>query len=131
MTLLFQPPLSEPIRRELEHYRVRLIPRFPWWLSFVLIGEVSAITLGRRIYLSARVGDRPPEWVERLLRHELEHVRQFAHRGILRFLARYLGEYLAFRFRGLSHLQAYRSISFERDARKAEEIVEDDPSAVS
>jgi hypothetical protein len=35
------------------------------------------------------------------------------------FLGRYVGEYLANRLAGASHREAYRGISFEREAERA------------
>ena len=54
-----------------------------------------------------------------LLAHELTHVRQYGRYGMAAFLGRYLGEYLAARFRGASHGEAYRAISFEQEAEIA------------
>jgi hypothetical protein len=52
----------------------------------------------------------------RLLRHELEHVRQWREFGVLGFLRRYLGAYVRWRLRGYPHLAAYRRIPFEIEA---------------
>ena len=47
-------------------------------------------------------------------------VRQVAELGLIPFLWRYGSEYLRYRRSGLSRDQAYRAISFERDAFAAE-----------
>jgi hypothetical protein len=74
---------------------------------------MAAITLGRLVSVRAdRVGD------ERLLRHELVHVRQWRQLGALRFAARYLGAYLRGRLAGRSHLEAYRRIPLEVEAER-------------
>lgn len=83
-----------------------------YWL---LIGPAApgatATTLGPLILMRRRgVGD------ERLLRHELEHVRQWREQGVLGFLRRYLGAYLRQRMRGLPHWAAYRRIPHEIEA---------------
>lgn len=52
----------------------------------------------------------------RLLRHELEHVRQYRERGLVGFLARYLSDYVGWRVRGYPHWAAYRRIPFEVEA---------------
>ena len=54
-----------------------------------------------------------------LLRHEAEHVRQWRELGVAGFLRRYLGSYLAWRFRGYGHLAAYRLIPLEIEAEEA------------
>lgn len=56
-----------------------------------------------------------------MLAHELAHVAQFAREGSARFLLRYVREYVRGRRRGLSHPAAYGAISFEEEARRAEE----------
>ena len=99
--------------------RVRL--GYPWWLRPWLARDVIAITLGRRIYLSARMAARSEEYVEKLLRHELAHVRQVRTLGLPRFLWRYTAEFLR-HFRRLRSVNAaYASISFEIEARAEEE----------
>lgn len=79
-----------------------------------LMRGVAAITLGRRIWI------RAGEESEELLRHELTHVRQMTELGVLRFGWRYLGEYARHRFGGMPPDDAYRNISFEREAFAAE-----------
>lgn len=54
-----------------------------------------------------------------LLAHELTHVRQYRRYGMAAFLGRYLGEYLRARLTGAPHVEAYRRISFEREAESA------------
>lgn len=51
-----------------------------------------------------------------LLAHELTHVAQYRRRGAAAFLGRYAGEYLGRRLAGAPHREAYRAISFEREA---------------
>jgi hypothetical protein len=52
----------------------------------------------------------------RLLIHERIHLLQQAELLVLPFYLLYLLEYLAARFRNKTHYQAYRNISFEREA---------------
>jgi hypothetical protein len=54
---------------------------------------------------------------QRLLAHELVHVRQWRELGVARFLWRYLGAYFQGRFRGLNHNEAYLAIPLEVEAR--------------
>ena len=67
----------------------------------------AATTLGRFVFLRAGRGS------ERLLRHELVHVRQWRAHGIVGFGRRYLGAYLRWRFRRYPHWAAYRRIPLE------------------
>lgn len=53
---------------------------------------------------------------ERLLRHELEHVRQWREQGVMGFLRLYLGAYLRWRLSAYPHWGAYRRIPFEIEA---------------
>ena len=94
---------------------------YPWWLRLFLMRDVLGITLGRRIYLSAGIAARPPEEIARLVRHELVHVRQVARLGLPQFLWRYAAEYVGNLRGGLRGWEAYRNISFEREAEAAEE----------
>jgi len=98
--------------------KIRL--NFPFWLRPFLQRGVIAITLGRRIYVSAKVTG---EELERLLRHELKHVEQVNRLGILRFYWRYVREYVALRRSGLKSFEAYRRVSLEQEAAAAEELV--------
>lgn len=95
----------------------RLHIGFPWWLRPLLARDVAGITLGRRVYLSPEV--RLPE-MERLVRHELVHVRQIVEKGVVAFYWRYLSEYVRNRRAGMTSRAAYLAISFEREASEAE-----------
>ena len=53
---------------------------------------------------------------ERLLRHELVHVRQWRRLGVVGFGARYLGTYARWRLRRYPHWAAYRRIPLEIEA---------------
>lgn len=89
-----------------EHYK--------HWLPRKL--GINALTLGKHIFYSNSKGSTPP-W---LYKHEMAHVNQYRVYGIPRFLLQYMIEYVCNRLRGMDSLKAYRQISFERDARKAE-----------
>ncbi|MBV9495562.1 MAG: DUF4157 domain-containing protein [Acidobacteria bacterium] len=94
---------------------------YPWWMRPFLRRDVIGLTLGRRVYIAPHMLERSEAELERLLRHELAHVRQVRRIGLLRFLWRYLGEYWMLRRSGKSASAAYNAISFEREAREAEE----------
>jgi hypothetical protein len=51
-----------------------------------------------------------------LLNHELIHLAQIKRLGVIRFYYSYLKEYALYRAQKLSHDEAYRAISFEREA---------------
>jgi hypothetical protein len=91
---------------------------YPWWLSPFLMKDVAAITLGRRIYVRADVAEG---YMERLLRHELAHVRQIERHGLLRFYSLYVVEFVRHFRRVRSISRAYALISFEIEAVAAEE----------
>jgi hypothetical protein len=91
--------------------RVRM--GFPWWLRPFLFRDVIAITLGRRVYLSAKLEGAA---LQRILAHELVHVGQIERVGLVRFYWRYLREYVANRRQGMPAPEAYRRISFEQEA---------------
>ena len=58
---------------------------------------------------------------QRLIRHEIEHIRQQKEDGIFKFLIIYFKEYFYLRLiKRKSHIRAYLSISYEKEARKAE-----------
>jgi len=73
---------------------------------------IAAMTLGR--FVLVRRGN---EHRVGLIAHELVHVEQWRELGMLKFLMRYLVDYLRGRRAGLDHWAAYRAISFEEEAR--------------
>lgn len=110
------PPTLMTVIAE-SHAKVRI--GYPWWLRPFLMRGVIAITLGRRIYIREAMASAS---FERLMKHELAHVRQVHRLGLLRFLWCYLSEY-ARHWRRLRNGQAaYAAISFEIEARAAEDL---------
>jgi hypothetical protein len=69
----------------------KIVVGYPWWLRPFLMQGVVAITLGRRVYLKAGLSTK---YMEKLLRHELAHVRQIERLGLLRFYASYAAEFV-------------------------------------
>ncbi|MEO8383175.1 MAG: hypothetical protein ABI779_26195, partial [Acidobacteriota bacterium] len=114
------PPTELPsdLSAAIAEARARLRVGYPWWLRPFLMRDVVAITLGRRIYLRHRAGLSS---FERIVRHELAHVRQVNRLGLVRFLWKYLSEFVGHwrRLRAVS--PAYAQISFEIEACAAEE----------
>ena len=74
----------------------------------------DAITVGPVISVRTTAAED-----EHLLRHELEHVRQWRRLGPARFVARYLVAYGRWRLRGYDHWGAYRRIPLEVEAEWA------------
>lgn len=71
----------------------------------------AAITIGSVVSVRRRAAGN-----ERLLRHELVHVRQWRRFGAAGFLVRYLAAYARWRVRGHPHWAAYRRIPLEIEA---------------
>jgi hypothetical protein len=115
--------LSTDLQAAIADARARVRFDYPRWLRPLLARDVVGITLGRHIYLSPRMLDRPPAEVERLVRHELAHVRQVARLGLIVFLWRYAADWIRNRRHGMSSSEAYRNIPFEIEAVAAEEHV--------
>jgi hypothetical protein len=99
--------------------RAKVCFGYPWWLRPFLMRDVIAITLGRRIYVREAMAI---ERLERLLRHELAHVRQVRQLGLIRFLWRYLREFGRHWWRLRDLTKAYSAISFEIEACAAEDL---------
>jgi hypothetical protein len=113
--------LPEHLADSLSAARAKVVVGYPWWLRPWLARDVVAITLGRTIYLADRFAHAAEEPLMRLVRHELAHVRQVNRLGLPVFLARYLWEFARNLGRLRSFRRAYDEISFEVEARGAEE----------
>jgi hypothetical protein len=109
--------LPRAIEDAIADCQAKVCTGYPWWLRPWLMRDVIGITLGRRIYLS---GKAAPASVERLLRHELAHVRQINRLGLLTFYWRYVAEFARHFWHVRSIGKAYALISFEREAVAAE-----------
>ncbi len=53
---------------------------------------------------------------ESIVRHEKIHLRQIKDDGVIKFYLKYFYEYFQGRRSGLSHNEAYRNISYEKEA---------------
>ena len=110
--------VSPVLTSAIEQARARVRIGYPWWLRLFVARDVLAITLGHRIYVRRELQAAS---FERLLRHELAHVRQVERLGLFVFLWRYLSEFARHWVRLRSAAAAYAAISFEIEARDAEE----------
>lgn len=91
---------------------VKVVPR---WLRNVLNPAFTAITAPWAIYVRPEALGQLD--TRRLIVHELAHMEQWQRLGLVRFLQIYLGEYIAARRSGASHMSAYYGISLEFEAR--------------
>ena len=81
------------------------------WVGGPVPPGASAITIGPVVSVRRKAAHD-----ERLISHELVHVRQWRELGYLGFLRRYLGAYLRWRLHGYPHWGAYRRIPLEIEA---------------
>ena len=79
-----------------------------------------AITFGNHVFYEMS----EDKITERLRRHEEIHVKQYKHLGVPLFLILYLFEYFRNRLNGFTQEEAYRSISYEVEAVKAEGVTD-------
>ncbi len=91
------------------------------WVGGPVPRGSAGITLGRLVIMRRRAVS------DRLLRHELIHVRQFSENGAPRFLVTYVGHYLRWRARGYPHSGAYRRIPQEIEAYWLERLQTREP----
>ena len=99
--------------------------------SGISIGKVimtlfgaSAITFGDNIYFAKRL-DQSNVFDVALIGHELVHVEQYKKLGMIRFLIRYLFEFVMNLAREKNCKRAYMAISFEREAYRTEKMIFD------
>ena len=81
------------------------------WVGGPVAPGAAATTLGPLVLVRRDCADD-----ERLLAHELVHVRQWRRLGVGGFALRYLRAYLRWRLAGYPHWGAYRRIPLEVEA---------------
>jgi len=81
----------------------------------VLARGADAMTIGRWVLVR---DDQDRRGTRELLAHELVHVRQYAERGSVRFLVKYLRDYLSELRATHNHHDAYLAIPDECEARR-------------
>ncbi|UCD85265.1 MAG: DUF4157 domain-containing protein [Deltaproteobacteria bacterium] len=82
----------------------------------LLLNRANAITFSKKIFFARGMLDESTITGITLIAHELTHVRQYQETGFLRFLYRYLRDYIQSRIEGKDHHSAYLNVSFEREA---------------
>ena len=90
-----------------ERVRIQQVPILP--------PGASGMTVGRFVLLR-RDDDR--SGTRELLAHELVHARQYAERGFVGFLARYVRDYVRALRHHRNHRAAYLAIPAEEEARR-------------
>jgi hypothetical protein len=96
-------------------------PRARFYLAtgrsrMLLQGRFGALTIGDRVLFLSTIELHD----QTIRRHELVHVEQWKRLGALRFLVKYIGEYLQLRRAGRDPDAAYHGVSFELDAYEGE-----------
>ena len=109
----------EELRRELSPVRLEEVNVWPAARGIRVLWRsgVRGVTLWRLVLADPDLFDEEPDQLARFVVHELVHVRQFVDLGYVRFMFRYLREYLKGRLRGQGHRTAYLQISAEQEAR--------------
>ncbi len=81
----------------------------------------NGMTVGKHIFIRKSVGEPENSTLVslRLMYHEAAHVLQYEHEGFFSFLAQYFSQYLYGLTTLHSHERAYKTISFEVQARAA------------
>ncbi len=82
----------------------------------LLLNRATAITFGEKIFFARGMLDDSTITGITLIVHELTHVRQYQEIGFLKFLYRYLRDYLQSRIKGKDHNSAYYNVGFEQEA---------------
>ena len=88
------------------------------WVGGPVAPGAAATTIGSLILVRRRHADD-----QHLLDHELQHVDQWRHFGLVGFLVRYLRGYAHGRLHGHPHWAAYRRIPFEVEAEWAARLL--------
>ncbi len=78
--------------------------------KFLKFFKINAIVL----YPFVLYCDSQPDTL--IVMHESIHLKQIKRDGVIRFYTRYLVEYFKGRQSGMTHYQAYRNISYEKEA---------------
>jgi hypothetical protein len=94
-----------------------IAPKFMKWWSRVNGFKVIGLTFFCWIIMDEKPEDFKSRWQwEKILNHERIHIEQQKDLFWIWFYPIYILEYLWYRISGKSHVEAYKSISFEREA---------------
>ena len=106
-------PLGKAAAARFDHLPPETVARARITTSRRLPRQADAMTVGRTVYV--RPGH---EQSQALMAHELVHVRQWQQYGWFGFLRRYLWAYARNLVALRDHMDAYRAIPFEAEARE-------------
>ena len=87
----------------------------PWWLRTLWRPRVQGMATPSNIYIRAHRFEDPSDSAGLVL-HELVHIAQWQGLGRLRFVARYLKEFVGGLFQHRNFRKAYSAISLEVEA---------------
>lgn len=87
-----------------------------WLFRFWPLKHYAAITLPWGVYFRDSLMDVDL----RIFTHEQVHLEQIQKVGVIRFYFQYVIEYIGNLFKYRNHDQAYRNISFEKEAYESE-----------
>ncbi len=102
----------DPYFKNYDLRNIRVREGIPWYVP----GDPRAYTSKNVIFFAPGAYDTTTARGIALIGHEVLHAQQYQEFGTFQFRASYMGEYMGGRLSGLSHQDAYRNISFERDA---------------
>jgi len=88
------------------------------WMRALWRPGIQGVTHWKWVFVDPEVLTGERMRLGRLVVHELVHVRQFVAGGYVRFVIRYVGEYVRGRLTGKSPRDAYLAISAEVEARE-------------
>ena len=88
-----------------------------WFFRFPFMRRYRGICVGRNIWFR----ESEEKISQELLRHEMAHQAQISRHGMAGFYCRYLVDYVGNLARYRNHWRAYQNITFEVEARRAEE----------
>jgi len=78
----------------------------PWLSKF----NIGAITIWKWVFYAEKNPDKI------LINHERIHLDQIKRDGVFKFYFKYLADYMALRFSGKEHFEAYMNIPYEKEA---------------
>ena len=90
----------------------------PRWFRAIWARGISAVAMPWAVYVHPGHLNRPPGDLGPLIVHELTHIDQWRRLGPVGWARAYLGDYFRGRRRGVGHVEAYRGIGLEVEARE-------------
>ena len=101
--------------RGLDLNKIDIYEGLPENITQFAVIDVAGITLANSIYFAPGQYSANLDGIE-LVAHELTHIKQWRLKGQIGFVSAYLSEYRKNRKAGMSEVDAYANISFEKQA---------------